>query len=353
MKIFFSFIAVFAIIFTLVVPVFADFEQFKYGDEVFADVNSVWTDKEQYPYALILYSIGAKKYELYTFPSIVYANDTVMKYPSGGQIYRYVDGAWVLDAGTVQNNWKKSYWDLVWSSFDIYTSSTSGVIYFEGTEPLSLFCDGSSCAVSDFDLDGVCDTCGNTLAYSVQRTYTPNNWPSELPLPPLGHDDNYHYVIMNVIGYDVEDESGIYLHTFTPRQEYPTLEWDNRANGDFLTVTAIIDDGLNVAYMNYHKYILENGEWVQVESSQSKYTARLGVMGMDDVIYSTLNLYTEEGTLFFPVPLWLAVERVAQGEMVELIPMTGQTMMILTVLGVGLLALLILLHLFQKGLLIR
>lgn len=198
-------------------------------------------------------------------------------------------------------------------------------------------CDGSTCTVRDFDVNGVCDTCGNDLAYTVQRTYTPNGWGS-YPLPLLGYGADSKYII-------IQDAVGDkWLYALTPSKSGET--WYTSSYGDTAQRIWLEDaDGIRVN-LTFRSYLLDdiNNEW---EQKVSNTLTELNFSREEAVVYySSLELYNEDGTLFFPQPLWMEVQK--GFTLTQLMDHLMGTMGQLTIAGIGLIALLIGLILLVK-----
>lgn len=208
-------------------------------------------------------------------------------------------------------------------------------------------CDGSTCHVADFDVDGVCDTCGNVLsAAAYGRLYTPINWPSYLPSPPLGFDEGSEYIVTS------NTDGTIKLFVWTPINSYANFEWRNRIALSMEYIRIQSWDGDNPAYMSFHEYRYSgtSEQWTSVSSSQSQNSTTIGTVSNTSIIYSTLDIYYEDGTPFFPRPLTGAVQEVIREEVQAARLKVVQTMKTLTIVGLGLLALLMGFHLLHKKL---
>lgn len=208
-------------------------------------------------------------------------------------------------------------------------------------------CDGSTCHVADFNVDGVCDTCGNVLAFAAYgRQYTPSNWPSYLPSPPLGFDEGSDYIVTS------NTDGTIKLFVWTPINSYENFEWRNRIALSMEYIRIQSWDGDNPAYMSFHEYSYSGAteQWTSVSSSQSQNSTTIGTVSNTSIIYSTLDIYYEDGTPFFPRPLTGAVQEVIRAEVQATRTKVVQTMKVLTITGVGLLALWMGCHLLDKKL---
>lgn len=255
-------------------------------------------------------------------------------------IFLPADGGWQPTAYSSNSGWQEDgKYQSVLLNGD-YTDLVLGMISSVGT--LYYECDGSACPVSDWDIDAVCDTCGMPLAYSVQRSFVPSGWPSEYPSMPVGADANSQYILMT------KDDGYTYLYIFTPYEASPVSEWNTVGSVHDSMQLKMYDadgNGVNVKRLTYR--LGDNGDWYQ-HDSQSVDTTLFGAFDEIDMVYSTLSFYKEDGTLFFPLPLWEEMEQVTQGEMMGLTTEVVGTMKVLALCGVGCLALLVVLKLFGK-----
>ena len=125
-----------------------------YNGVKFPNIDSVWTDKETYPYAYICYHVKRNRYELYFAkkwasglePGIVYAtphssylygfgimNDAEVYYLSGDSWAFYTShSATGPAANRMRNN------SPTWSNVTIYADSSLSSIYFAATTPIPL-----------------------------------------------------------------------------------------------------------------------------------------------------------------------------------------------------------------------
>lgn len=353
MKRIFSFIAVLAIIFTLAIPVFAystDGYPLKGEWYFYDDLDHEIIYSQEYIYIplnftttinyagedITAFCTGIK----IGFGQMMY--DVVSTSPDMGETSLYVvydmDVGWnVLFDGSQHIDLGNDYQYVNEFTFDFF---------YDNADPFLSTCDGSACPVTDFDVDGMCDTCGNILAYSVQRDYVPNSFPSSLPVVPLGYDFMTRFVV-----YEYEGDT--IMWALDPYDDQLVASWD-------FVVSEYGSISLNTYASDFSrvpiravKYQLFNGDWEQLSATSSS-SILMDTATDVTMVYSTETIYQYDSEVpFFPRPLWMEVETVTKGEMVTMIPKMGQTMMILTVSGVGLLALLILLSIFRKGLLMR
>lgn len=218
-------------------------------------------------------------------------------------------------------------------SADIYSWLKNNV---QGSIPV---CDGTTCHVADFDINGVCDTCGSVIAYSVKQNYRPSNFPTELPDLPLGVMSDNQYIVFNTT-------ENILLYIFTPLENTPVSKWTAQATKTSGTIRVQTYDAdgnsINTSRRRY-EYNSSTNSWYLVDS-QSVSSSLLEKYDEVDIVYSTLNIYDPDGKLFFPLPLWMELEQESQREIMTTKVELGEVLMILTTTGLGLLALLILLR---------
>ena len=136
------------------------------------NIDSVWTDKETYPYAYICYYVKRNRYELYFAkkwasglePGIVYAtphssylysfgimNDAEVYYLSGDSWAFYTSHS---TTGPVAS--KMSNNSPTWSNVTIYTDSSLSSLYLAATSPIPL--DGMQVIEWDGDTSGLVST---------------------------------------------------------------------------------------------------------------------------------------------------------------------------------------------------
>ena len=266
--------------------------------------------------------------------------ELLYKYKSGLYYYNdraYVDGAWT-DEKYKHIEFINEISDELKELLDGYSTVT---YYDVGTEVLPPVvvntCDGSSCQVRDFNVDEICDTCGYALAYNVQRTYTPNGW-GAYPLPPLGYGADSKYIIL-------QDAVGDkWLYALTPTESGET--WYTSSYGDTTQRIWYANENGSKVYLTFRSYLLDdiNNEW---EQKVSNTLTELNFSRVEAVVYySSLELYNEDGTLFFPQPLWMEVQK--GFTLTQLMNHLMGTMGQLTIVGIGLIALLIGLILLVK-----
>ena len=100
-------------------------------------------------------------------------------------------------------------------------------------------------------------------------------------------------------------------------------------------------------YQEIYKY--EEGEW-QFQGSYERKTKHISGVQPSNLVYSTVDVYNEDGSVFFTPSAVMAqpLEEIMRTEMPKFQETTVGTMMILVVCGVGLIALLVVLNLFGK-----
>lgn len=144
---------------------------------------------------------------------------------------------------------------------------------------------------------------------------------------------------------------------------FHTVHYSNAEFIDRVTVTTQdIPSGINRPYALRYDYLdndyaiyktiykLTDGEWVNTGTyQQHDLTVYTGINEKSYVLGSSLDIYNDDGTLFFePTPVVVPLEEIMKTEMPKFSQTTVGTMMILTVCGVGLIALLVVLNLFGK-----
>lgn len=343
MKKFIIFLSVFALLLScVVVPAFAE----EYS-QVTLDSNPDWSSLKAYGEEKTIQGITGIYVPLH-FISIGTAGSTTtlngILLVDDVALYCPYTGSYIVYNGGWNNEGFRDITILSTPSMDIQrwlADNTDSWVVEE------VKCDGSTCHVADFDVDGVCDTCGNVLsAAAYGRLYTPTNWPSYLPSPPLGFDEGSDYIVTS------NTDGTIKLFVWSPINSYANFEWRNRIALSMEYIRIQSWDGDNPAYMSFHEYRYSGAteQWTSVSSSQSQNSTTIGTVANTSIIYSTLDIYYEDGTPFFPRPLTGAVQEVIREEVLVARQKVVQTMRTLTIAGLGLLALLMGFHLLHKKL---
>lgn len=345
MKKLLSLLMVTMLVVSLAVPAFAVDVKYSYNGLVAPALPEY--DTETYPNAGIFYHGGDYILIVCKKPLQFSRTDADGKIYTGKTSYSWwtlTDGDWALNTADGYNSRSDGWWGTaadsmaIWTNTKIYFSGTTD-IYLSGTEVVEALCDGSTCPATDVNEDGYCDDCGLRL---MRMIAPPDGWPSNMPAPPTGFDSNSQYILMT------KGDGYTYLYAFTPYDASPVSEWNTIGsvhNSMQLKMYDASGNGVNVKRLTYR--LSDDGEWYQ-HDSQSVDSTLFGDFEEIDMIYSTLSFYKEDGTLFFPLPLWAEVEKVTQGEMMTTLAETLGTMKILMVCGVGCLALLVVLSLFGK-----
>lgn len=182
-------------------------------------------------------------------------------------------------------------------------------------------CDGTSCPATDMNMDNICDDCG--MMFAVLRDYT-------LPDVYTGWTDArqefYHYAF---IYYDLDGAPTLIISSSKP--------YYNDVIGSV------------VVESNHVKFNVYGDSWRLTNSYDN------GATFVTDSVIPSFNMLTSNGnpafshdTEVFPIPLWQMIQGATQGEMeMEAVKIT-QTMGLLAVCGVGLIALLVSLVLLSK-----
>ena len=285
----------------------------QYGELVLPTIPNV--DSDTYPFVYLLISETIDRYgDVVEYYFVVFEEDAKPVREDGSILIfanskafglNYSELTWVaFDASSMNNR-------LVWSNEDAY--DINGSLYMSGSDPIPIYCDGSSCSATDADSDGICDDCGMTLMLAAPQRYT--------------HSVTFRY------------SDGTFVKSeFTSDTEFsPT---------GVLTSNAYrVDNGKVVEHIMYESF--DGTSWDETRNnsvSSQTYTFEEGMT----VYQSTFDWYDESGNRFFPVPLWEQVVKVTQGEMQGLTQEMGGTMKVLVPCGVGLMALLVVLSLFGK-----
>lgn len=219
-------------------------------------------------------------------------------------------------------------YDLIqWTSYNLY--DVNGNLIREANKSNSeLFCDGSTCPATDVNQDNVCDDCGMTFA--VLRDYGPS-----FPDPYTVWTDEYQERFPYAFIYS---ESGIdYLVLAALRPDYE--------NGE-IRVDKMSGD---LSYLLYAAN--PSGLWkYQGGYSEGAFLAHEGDIypSFDLLQWSDGSVVYPHNKDFFPIPLWVEMGQVTQGEMGQLTQTTAGTITTLILCGVGLMVLLVVLSLFGK-----
>ena len=269
---------------------------------------------------LILFEDSDGVVKLASFRNTPQVVGGVLSLTGGCGINVPVDGGWenIAFNGT-QIDLELNSITLLWSNVDV--SDSQGNVLLEATFAQQL-CDGSSCPATDANNDNVCDDCGLTL-YNTR---------SVIPDP---------YTVWTGNRFDVFPFAFLYTY--------------NGNNYLILSASQPYVDGGNVVIPDvasgtaYVRYTIFGDTWRLDNSYDSG-----GTISVDDV-YPSFDMLNLDGTViysrdrdFFPLPLWAVTLQTAQGEITAEMTNLRETVWILTLCGVGCLALLIALPLFGK-----
>lgn len=332
MKRFFSLLTVFVLAFALAVPVGASGVTKVYNGVQLPDVDTVWTDKSTYKYAAIENSNKGYLLTLYGDFTGAYRYPLVDDYYIYGEGSPYVNYVASGDSWTVNNSGsgasRLAESDYLWSSFDIYTDASKTEVLHAATNPAPLICNGDACSALDENFNGLCDECGMALM-NLSRS----------PVPPAVDGTNKHYALFSGTWDGLQ---GWYYVVSTSSADY-TIRGD--LVGDYYKVT-YDNQAESSMYVSYDGI---NWERKAMSFTSSRFVPKNSTTELVD---SSHNWYDESGELFFPLPLWMEIQGVTEGEMLTMPLTVGGVMKILAVCGVGCLALLAVLKLFGKRLLI-
>lgn len=301
-----------------------------YNEEILPDLPSDVT----YPYAIILKyydSTGENVwYKLvYSDKRIYRSNYATIFYMSDGTEYVYnynprTYTSWVYGSENKGYTFDETKHTLVWSSHDIKNESNNNV-FFAGSAVEKINCDGTACPATDINTDNICDDCGKVFAvlrsYDAPDPYTA--WTSD-------RQANFPYAFI----YKNEIDANVFIMASTR----PYVQ-----DGQIVIDT----NGENSSYLKYTQW---GNDWRLVESYDD------GTTITADNLVSSFNILDTDGNIvynhdtdFFPVPLWVEMDNLTQGEMVNKFSPTLVGMILtLMVCGVGCLALLVVLKLFGK-----
>lgn len=144
---------------------------------------------------------------------------------------------------------------------------------------------------------------------------------------------------------------------------FHTVLYSNAEFIDSVTVTTQdIPSGIKTPYAIRYNYLdndyaiyntiyrLTDGEWVNTGTyQQHNLTTYTGINEKSYVLGSSLDIYNDDGTLFFEqTPVVVPLEEIMKTEMPKFQETTVGTMKVLVLCGVGLIALLVVLNLFGK-----
>ena len=196
---------------------------------------------------------------------------------------------------------------VVWTDHDILAAD--GSVWMAGPS-----CDGTTCPATDANQDGVCDDCG--LAFSFRS---------------LGS--------FEVVVDHAEDLTIRYVYNATVAgTTFDALYTDNRIIVTFSE------------RVSHEQYKLVDGVWEYLSSDNVLYDSHeIGFTAGSKVLASDFDILDENGEVFFSLPLW----EKAQNQWGTAVTATMETevpraMIVITLCGVGCLALLVALPLFGK-----
>jgi len=282
-------------------------------------------DKELYPYICILEKTQYGSYTIYVSDQgfhVTYSEST-------GKYALYADGNFL------RANYDSDGW------VDFYASSVNNTVFtlenaviesnyivkdaLGNKYSIDIPCDGSTCPATDVNTDNICDDCG--MVFAVLRSY---DAPDPYTAWTADRQANFPYVFI----YKNEIDANVFIMASTR----PYVQ-----DGQIVIDT-------NSEHTSYLKYTQWGNDWRLVESYDD------GTTITADTLVSSFNILDTDGNIvynhdtdFFPVPLWVEMDNLTQGEMVNKFNPTLVGMILtLTVCGVGCLALLVVLKLFGK-----
>lgn len=310
------------LVIALAIPAFAE----SYNGVTLPDVYSAGKPTDYYYLIIPNGEVGGEQcYSLFIFssPIKIFASTlpSTLTIPAGETWWEYRwdpgDNSWTYrDYYKFTNVYNKRIETITWTNFDIY--DRNGNFFYDGEEPAPPTCDGSACPATDLDHNNICDDCGNILAFSLRSDLL-----------------TYAYSHM---------QQG--LDTF-PSAEY-WLITDNTEGGYTIHIaTEPFTYGMSTGVLSSNGAIYSSSV-IQMESGQNGGRGWKNLSAGTPLEYGNPVESSHEIKDFFPDPLWKEMEKVTQGAIVAEQIRINRTMGILTVLGVGCLALLIVLTLFGK-----
>lgn len=181
-----------------------------YNGQEFPDINSVWTDKETYPYALItrsnntLWLLTAVPYWFYDYSKNYYYGF----YLDGNSRVSYK----LSDDGTEWSYSNKQtstsaffYWtqsNILWASFDILNSS--GSVYLAASDPVATGATSPTIPVCVSDLNGqtISMDLGDTLTFYVLVGNCNGTPACEWYINGYAYDEVFDFVALENASYD-------------------------------------------------------------------------------------------------------------------------------------------------------
>lgn len=329
MKRFLSLLTVFMLAFVMAVPAYASNGLTSYNGVMAPSLP------DDIPYSFVCITSSSKYVYLHITdkPLVIETNGSVKSgdYVTKDVYYsgqKNVAGWTYMSSSEIAPNRLVSNDGYLWSNYDI--QNENGETAFEGDESGDIIdfakfeCDGSSCPANDANADDICDDCGRTLSL---RATAP-----EYPTLPTVSGAYKHYVLSKA-------SSGRYDYSVFVSDTPFTV----RGNRGSAYIANFSDTATT------YRYSSSNGnDWELNVDGSTGSSFTVGATGYLELVQSTFTWYDESGTPFFPKPLYQTMGEVVAEEMPELSQMTGGTMTILTVCGVGCLALLMVLKLFGK-----
>lgn len=287
------------------------------GDRFIPNFNSISSNHEGYDYILVWDGKDTGlTYIAFSQTPFFYSNGQL--YNDDGLIWRYSDagGYWdspqLVNIFLTANAMTPNKYTLVWTSYDILRSD--GSVYLSHIEPIYPICDGSTCPANDVNSDGVCDDCGMTLS-----------------LRSFGN-------VYEIVVKHSEDLTLLYRITEVETGTVFNAIYD--------------DDRITISFDNqvrYQQFELVDGEWQEYNTVSIEWdNIVISHPVASSIIRSDFDVFYPNGDPFFLIPLWEKVEGVTQGMLNTEVEAVHSTMMILTLCGVGLVALLIGLSLLVK-----
>lgn len=231
-----------------------------YNGVTLPDIESVWTDKETYPYAFIIYNTAYACYRLFFFNGSISWDGAYVFYFSGAySYYTLVDGAWTFsdsqDSGYHQHN-SDGNWN--WSNFDLKGYSSDD-LYFAASDPVKSYTD-PDVFVGDVGYVGAVlpalpEWDKETYPYAV-IIFNENDAVCRLYLCA----NQWEWLSNNVFSGAKWQINGIY-QTYTARlEEIPYAEWEFEMQEDSTDATLEVNETSTRILTWCNTDIIRNGE---------------------------------------------------------------------------------------------
>lgn len=235
----------------------------------------------------------------------------------------------------VSNNYQTiTIWEdtaVTASQFEWFTANYSFVEALPEVVPPPTECDGTVCPLSDPNLDNVCDECGLPVTFSLRSSML-DYARSEIDRALSGAVSSGQYWLIFDRTSDTNTGQKVYYSYISAE---PFYENDGKLYAGS-TGTALV----------HRQMITENADGTFSASGWSS-----SQTGNIPVNLSLIIDSSHDKSFFFQMPLWEIVQEAGQAEMkAKTLKSVGEVMLVLTIAGVSLIALLVGLILLSKKL---